>query len=141
MSRIAFAMNYVPVSLLKELTEQLTHICSSTKWHGRRAAMEFIQILIFSNLFNARPHTKQIKQIVFQCLFDEQLEVRSLASVALAGFYQCGYLPITKEDLVSSSIVYGSKSNACSSFVLGTFSTEEQNEISDEDRREESQFR
>lgn len=98
-------MNYVNVSLLKELVHQLVCVCNSKKWHGRRAVMEFIQVLIFSNLFNARPYAKEIKDLVFRCLTDEQFEVRGCASVALAGFYQCGYISVTQEDLVSAELV------------------------------------
>lgn len=76
----------------------------SSKWHARRVAMEFIQHMIFCNLFNARSYRKQLRELVFKCLFDEQFEVRTVASVTLSGLYQCGYIPMNEEDLVR--IVY-----------------------------------
>jgi proteasome activator subunit 4 len=79
-----------------------TQVCTSPKWHGRRAAIEFTQSLIFYNLFNARPYAKRLHELVLKCLFDEQFEVRIVASTTLAGFYQCGYIEVTDEDLVGS---------------------------------------
>jgi len=76
-------------------------VCANSKWHARRAAIEFVQNMIFCNLFNARPYAQRLRQLVFKCLFDEQFEVRTVASVTLSGFYQCGFIQVTKEDLVN----------------------------------------
>jgi hypothetical protein len=62
--------------------------------------MNFVQNMIFSNLFNVRPYAKQLHDIVIKCLFDEQFEVRIVASTTLSGLYQCGYIEVTREDLV-----------------------------------------
>ena len=62
--------------------------------------MEFVQNMIFCNLFNARSYAKQLRELVFKCLFDEQFEVRSVASITLSGFYQCGFIQMTNEDFV-----------------------------------------
>ncbi len=75
-------------------------MCTSTKWHARRAAVEFIQNMIFCNLFNARSYANRLHKLVLKCLLDEQLEVRTVASTTLSGFYQCGYVQVTQEDLV-----------------------------------------
>ncbi len=75
-------------------------ICSSPKWHARRAAIEFVQNMIFCNLFNARPYAQRLRQLVFKCLFDEQFEVRTVASVTLSGFYQCGFIQVNNDDIV-----------------------------------------
>ncbi|CAF1295965.1 unnamed protein product [Rotaria sordida] len=48
--------------------------------------------MVFCNLFNAGSYKKQLHELVFKCLFDEQFEVRSVASITLSGFYQCGYI-------------------------------------------------
>jgi hypothetical protein len=56
--------------------------------------------MIFNNLFNARPYAKRLHELVLKCLFDEQFEVRNAALMTLSGFYQCGYIQITLEDLV-----------------------------------------
>ncbi|CAF5160314.1 unnamed protein product [Rotaria sp. Silwood1] len=55
--------------------------------------------MIFCNLFNARPYAQRLRQLVFKCLFDEQFEVRTVASVTLSGFYQCGFIQINNDDL------------------------------------------
>ena len=62
--------------------------------------------MIFSNLFNARPYAQRLRQLVFKCLFDEQFEVRTVASVTLSGYYQCGYIQVNNDDLVSSFIFF-----------------------------------
>jgi hypothetical protein len=56
--------------------------------------------MIFCNLFNARPYAKQLHELVFKCLFDEQFEVRTATLTTLSGLYQCGYFKVTDEDLV-----------------------------------------
>ncbi len=63
--------------------------------------MEFVQNMVFCNLFNARSFTKQLRELVFKCLFDEQFEVRTVASITLSGFYQCGYIQVNNEDFVN----------------------------------------
>ncbi|CAF1489784.1 unnamed protein product, partial [Adineta steineri] len=98
-TRMCVAMSYLHISFIEPLIEQLEQVCSSTKWHARRAAIEFVQNMIFCNLFNARPYAKQLRQLVFKCLFDEQFEVRTVASVTLSGFYQCGYIQVNNDDL------------------------------------------
>ena len=75
-------------------------MCTSPKWHARRAAIEFVQNMIFFNLFNARPHARQIRELAFKCLFDEQYEVRVATLMNLSGLYQCGYIKVTDEDQV-----------------------------------------
>ncbi|CAF4249653.1 unnamed protein product [Rotaria sp. Silwood2] len=37
-------------------------------------------------------------ELSFKCLFDEQLKVRSVASITLSGFYQYGYIQVNEED-------------------------------------------
>ncbi|CAF1638010.1 unnamed protein product [Adineta ricciae] len=97
-SRMYVAMTYLHPPFLQALIEQLEQVCKNTKWHARRAAMEFVQSMVFYNFFNARVYTKQLRELVLKCLSDEQLEVRTVASVTLAGFYQCGYIQVNQED-------------------------------------------
>ncbi|CAF3512541.1 unnamed protein product, partial [Rotaria sordida] len=97
--RMCLAVTYFNTSFIEGLIEQLEQVCSSPKWHARRAAIEFVQNMIFCNLFNARPYAQRLRQLVFKCLFDEQFEVRTVASVSLSGFYQCGYIQINNDDL------------------------------------------
>jgi hypothetical protein len=51
-------------------------------------------------MFTARPFAPRIRELVLKYLFDEQVEVRAVASVTLAGFYQCGFIQVAKKDLV-----------------------------------------
>lgn len=99
-SRLYIGISYHHTDLLQLLIEELIRVCTSIKWHARRAAIEFAQNLIFCNLFTAHPYAQQLHTLVFNCLIDEQYEVRLAASTTLAGFYQCGYLPVTADDLV-----------------------------------------
>ena len=94
-------MTYLNTHFLESLIEQLQQVCASSKWHARRVAMEFVQNMVFCNLFNARCYAAQLRSLVLKCLFDEQLEVRTVASVTLSGFYQCGFIEVTHEDHVS----------------------------------------
>ncbi len=98
--RMDIGNSYLHTHYLEALIQKLEEMLMNSKWHARRAAIDFIQNMIFSNLFNARPYAKQIHEIVLKYLFDEQLEVRRVASTTLSGLYQCGYLQVTDEDLV-----------------------------------------
>jgi hypothetical protein len=62
--------------------------------------------MIFSNLFNVRSHAQRLRTLVIQGLFDEQYEVRIAASTTLSGFYQCGYIQVTDEDLVGQILFF-----------------------------------
>ncbi|CAF3918247.1 unnamed protein product, partial [Rotaria sp. Silwood1] len=64
-TRMCVAMTYLHKHFMEELIEQLEQVCSSPKWHARRAAIEFIQNMIFCNLFNARPYAQRLRQLVF----------------------------------------------------------------------------
>ncbi|UJR24623.1 hypothetical protein I4U23_005997 [Adineta vaga] len=90
---------YLNRYFFEALVNKLTEISTNIKWHARQVAIEFIQNLIFSNLFIARSYAEQIHQLVVKCLFDEQLDVRIAASRTLSGLYQCGYIQVTIEDL------------------------------------------
>ena len=100
LSRFNVGTSYLNEQFLDALIEQLTQVCSNPKWHARRAAMEFVQSMIFSNLFNARIYAERLHKPVLKCLLDEQLEVRTAASTTLSGLYQCGYIRLTSEDMV-----------------------------------------
>ncbi|CAF1238427.1 unnamed protein product [Rotaria sordida] len=98
-ARTSIGMAYLNAHLLEILIQQLEYVCTTVKWHARLATIEFVQNLVFCNLFNARCHAKRLHELVCKCLFDEQLEVRLIASTTLSGFYQCGYIPVTEDDL------------------------------------------
>ncbi|CAF5197855.1 unnamed protein product [Rotaria magnacalcarata] len=110
-------MAYLNVNFVEALIKQLEHvfiqkidsnkiIChdkqvyESSTWHARQVAIDFVQTMIFSNLFNARSYANRIHDFVLKSLSDEQYEVRIIASTTLSGLYQCGYIQVTDEDLV-----------------------------------------
>jgi proteasome activator subunit 4 len=93
-------MNYIHTNFFEATIEQVEEVSISSKWHARRAAIDFVQNMVFSNLFNIHPYTKELHIFVLKCLFDEQLEVRMVASTTLSGFYQCGFIQVSDEDLV-----------------------------------------
>ena len=82
--------------------------------------------MIFCNLFNARPYAQRLRQLVFKCLFDEQFEVRTVASVTLSGFYQCGYIQVINDDLVNILFSLLHIDYSCARFCfVETFSCDE----------------
>jgi proteasome activator subunit 4 len=97
---VNIAMNYFHTHFFDGIIQQLEQVYQSSKWHVRRAAISFVQNMVFSNLFNVRPYTKRLHTFVLKCLFDEQIEVRMVASTTLSGFYQCGYIQVIDDDLV-----------------------------------------
>ncbi|CAF1068100.1 unnamed protein product [Rotaria sordida] len=94
-SEVRQMLNFIETALI----QQLEHVCASPIWHARQVAIEFVQTMIFCNLFNARPYANRIHDLVFKSLFDEQFEVRIIASTTLSGLYQCDYIQVTEEDL------------------------------------------
>ncbi|CAF4697079.1 unnamed protein product, partial [Rotaria socialis] len=99
MSRLNVGMAYLNVHFLEALIKQLEHVYASSAWHARQVAIDFVQTMIFSNLFNARSYANRIHDFVLKSLSDEQYEVRIIASTTLSGLYQCGYIQVTDEDL------------------------------------------
>ena len=124
-------MAHMHVSLLEALIQQLEQVCSTTsKWHARQVAIEFLQNLIFCNLFNARPYANRLHALVLKCLFDEQLEVRLIASATLSSFYQCGYLQVTDDDLVRRIYLASFLNHSSVDFIFAeTLSRHERNEL------------
>ena len=114
-SRIQLALTYLNTEFIDELIEQLKTVMfsSNSKWHARRVVIEFVQHMIFCNLFNIRTHAQQLRELVNRGLFDEQYEVRMSASVTLSGLYQCRYFQVTDQDLVSNKT-----NNHCNYFVI-----------------------
>ena len=58
------AMTYLHTSFIEQMIEQLEQVCSSPKWHARKAAIEFVQNMVFCNLFNAKPYAQRFRQLV-----------------------------------------------------------------------------
>ena len=87
-SRLKVGLSYLNAECIDALVEQLSKVVrGSSKWHARRAAIEFVQYMVFCNLFNVRSHAQQLRKLVIGGLFDKQYEVRVAASETLSGFY------------------------------------------------------
>jgi len=108
-SRMQIAMAYLNEQHLETLVEQLEQVSKSSKWHARQIVIEFIQSMVFCNLFNARPYANRLHQLVTTCLSDERLEVRTAASITLSGLYQCGYMQTINHDLKYFSLMAKTK--------------------------------
>ncbi|CAF1001244.1 unnamed protein product [Rotaria sordida] len=81
------AMAYLNGQYLETLIEQLEQVCTSAKWHARQAAIESVQSMIFCNLFNARPYTKRLHELVLKCIL-------GLCAIVLSSPYDIPtYLP------------------------------------------------
>ena len=55
-------------------------IASSNLWHPRKSILEYLQVMIFTNLFSITSdaqYVKDVKDLVLSLLADEQLEVSS----------------------------------------------------------------
>ena len=56
----------------------LLQIASNNLWHPRRSILEYLQVMIFANLFAIASNAKfvsDVKELVLSLLADEQLEV------------------------------------------------------------------
>ena len=55
---------------------------------------------VISQQVFTRSYANRLHQLMLKCLFDEQFQVRTVGLMTLSGFYQCGYIQVTHEDLV-----------------------------------------
>ncbi|XP_013404552.1 proteasome activator complex subunit 4 [Lingula anatina] len=90
------AQTYIPpkdISLALAIAKEVSGLKS---WHARSAILQYIQVMVFSNLFNLQqPEYKEhVKELVLHLLCDDQLEVREMAAVTLGGFLHCKYFDI-----------------------------------------------
>lgn len=80
------------------LVDNLNQVLKSSNWHSRLAALQMIQAYGTFNLFLASEQIKiSIKELLTNSLTDEQIEVRSMASVALSGFIHSYFVNVDNE--------------------------------------------
>ncbi|RDD38509.1 Proteasome activator complex subunit 4 [Trichoplax sp. H2] len=80
----------------------LTQVVQSNSWHHRYSMLLFIQVMTFRNLFLLFEHTtatSTIEDILLKLIFDEQIEVREMASTTYSGLLRCGFLEVTSVKL------------------------------------------
>eukprot|EP00794_Sanderia_malayensis_P017773 gene17773-19549_t len=90
-----------------QLTDELIPIAISTLikasshrfWNVRKLVQQYLQVMIFHNLFTLKETTfsKDICQLVLNALEDEQLEVKLEASKTLSGIVHYGYVKVDKD--------------------------------------------
>lgn len=71
-------------------------VTRSSSWRARSAMLEFLQVMVFSNLpsFLALPNEANVvMNIVSSLLKDERIEVREKAAKVLGGLLHCSFIP------------------------------------------------
>ncbi|XP_069787517.1 proteasome activator complex subunit 4-like isoform X1 [Narcine bancroftii] len=67
----------------------------SSSWHAKYAVLNYLQTMVFYNLFTFMDNKKAVQEIrwlVIKLLEDEQLETREMAAITLSGLLQCNFL-------------------------------------------------
>lgn len=70
-------------------------------WKARVLLLKFLQVSVFANVFLMARSTDDICKLVFACMNDAQLEVRTAAADTLSGFINCGIISVNEALLVS----------------------------------------
>lgn len=85
----------IPVAL-----QTVKQIASNNLWHPRRSILEYLQVMIFANLFAIASNAKfvsDVKELVLSLLADEQLEVRETAAATFSGLVHYGFFELNDE--------------------------------------------
>ncbi|XP_044171551.1 proteasome activator complex subunit 4-like [Acropora millepora] len=87
----------LPSTMVPLALQTVKQIASNTLWHPRRTVLEYLQVMMFANLFaiTSNPqHIEDVKELVLTLLEDEQLEVREMAAVTFSGLVHYGFLQL-----------------------------------------------
>lgn len=79
-------------------------VMKSPSWHARAAGCNFLQFLVFSNLFTVQSNEVWKQEVVdytLTLLKDKRVEVRDVAAESLGGLLHCEFLKVT-DDLLAS---------------------------------------
>ncbi|XP_068688324.1 proteasome activator complex subunit 4-like isoform X1 [Montipora foliosa] len=85
----------LPFSVIPLALQTVKQLANNVLWHPRRSILEYLQVMIFANLFliTSNPqHVEDAKELVLTLLEDEQLEVREMAAVTFSGLVHYGFL-------------------------------------------------
>ncbi|XP_064483757.1 proteasome activator complex subunit 4-like [Ornithodoros turicata] len=94
----------LPSKSIQAALDIIKDVLKSPSWHARAAACNFLQFLVFSNLFTVQsnPAWKQgIVDYTLALLKDERVEVRDVAAESLGGLLHCEFIKVTDELLES----------------------------------------
>ncbi|CAH3144364.1 unnamed protein product [Porites evermanni] len=87
----------LPLSMVPLALQTVKQLASNALWHPRRSVLEYLQVMIFANLFaitSTPQHIQDVKEMVLSLLEDEQLEVREMAAVTFSGLVHYGFLQL-----------------------------------------------
>lgn len=90
----------LPFSLIPVALQTVKQIASNNLWHPRRSILEYLQVMIFANLFAIASNAKfvsDVKELVLSLLADEQLEVRETAAATFSGLVHYGFFELNDE--------------------------------------------
>eukprot|EP00123_Amoebidium_parasiticum_P018360 comp24178_c0_seq1/m.44254 comp24178_c0_seq1/g.44254 ORF comp24178_c0_seq1/g.44254 comp24178_c0_seq1/m.44254 type:complete len:1821 (-) comp24178_c0_seq1:643-6105(-) len=88
---VAYASQTIyPVSHMEMIIDVVCAQARVLGWHGRISILNFMQVLVFRNLFHIdRGQLAKIVELLAQLMADDQLEVRELAARTLGGLVRC----------------------------------------------------
>lgn len=90
----------LPFSMIPLALNTVKQIASNNLWHPRRSILEYLQVMIFANLFAITSNPQfvlDVKDLVLSLLTDEQLEVREMAAVTFSGLVHYGFFQLDDE--------------------------------------------
>ncbi|XP_022243744.1 proteasome activator complex subunit 4-like [Limulus polyphemus] len=95
------------LEVLEAAISTMKQVRESNSWHARVAALSYLQVMVFSNLFMVmhQPQwVEEITKLVVSLLEDERVEVRETAAETLGGFLHCEFVKVTEELLESFKV-------------------------------------
>ncbi|PFX25214.1 Proteasome activator complex subunit 4B [Stylophora pistillata] len=90
----------LPFSLIPVALQTVKQIAGNNLWHPRRSILEYLQVMIFANLFAIASNAQfvsDVKELVLNLLEDEQLEVRETAAATFSGLVHYGFFDLDDE--------------------------------------------
>lgn len=94
----------LPRESIQAALDIVKEVMNSPLWHSRAAGCNFLQFLVFSNLFTMQSCDRWREAVVghtLALLRDPRLEVRETAAETLGGLLHCEFLKVTDELLAS----------------------------------------
>lgn len=90
---------YLPPEMVPVAIQSAVILSNSSSWRARKTALEFLQVLVFSNLFTIlqlKNCVDEVTQMVLKLLEDSRPEVQQMAVVALSGMLHSNILTVDK---------------------------------------------
>ncbi|KAJ7327828.1 Proteasome activator complex subunit 4 [Desmophyllum pertusum] len=90
----------LPSTMIPLALQTVKQIASNNLWHPRRSVLEYLQVMIFANIFAITSNPQfvlDVKDLVLSLLGDEQLEVREMAAATFSGLVHYGFFQLDDE--------------------------------------------